>query len=202
MSFQNRTVVLFICFFLFFSYGLVFSAIYTYVDENGVIHFTNVKPIMKPYKVLIPEREYGSKKEKIRDGKKYEPIIHFYSKKYDVDPHLIKAVILAESNFNPYAVSRKGALGLMQLMPETARMLNLKNVFDPEENIRGGTLYLRMLKDYFNDNLDLVLAAYNAGPKRVIESGRNVPKIEETIQYIKKVKRHYFSLKSVNEIER
>lgn len=175
------------------------AAIYSFVDEHGVIHFTNIKPRGREYTVLIPEREVSDSESRVFYKRDYDTLIENYGRKYNIDPKLIKAVIIAESNFNPYAVSRRGAMGLMQLLPETARMLNVRNIFDPEENIRAGVQYLRMLKDHFRGNLDLVLAAYNAGPRRVYESKMNVPQISETLEYVRKVKELYRRLKSLNE---
>lgn len=184
---------------LFFVAFLSEAAIYSFVDEDGVIHFTNIKPRGREYVVLIPESEVKSDESRLSYKRDYDKLIENYGRKYNVDPKLIKAVIIAESNFNPYAVSRRGAMGLMQLLPETARMLNVRNIFDPEENIRAGVQYLRMLKDHFRGNLDLVLAAYNAGPKRVYENRMNVPQISETIEYVRKVKELYTRLKGLND---
>ena len=196
---KEKAMIAFLIFFAIFL-EVAECAIYTFVDEEGVVHFTNVKPKNREFRVLIPDSNFHRKGSYgLRSNESYDPIIHFYSQKYKVDPLLVKAVIMAESNFDPYAISRRGAMGLMQLMPDTARMLNLKDVFDPEENIRGGTLYLRILKDYFNEDLDLVLAAYNAGPKRVLESRKNIPPVEETIQYVKRVKYFYRKLKSLRD---
>lgn len=176
------------------------AAIYSFVDENGVIHFTNIKPRGREFTVLIPEDEERRAESRVQILRRdYDPIIEAYGKKYNVDPKLIKAVILAESNFNPYAVSRRGAMGLMQLLPETARMLKVKDIFDPEENIRAGVQYLRILKDHFRGDLDLVLAAYNAGPKRVYDSRMSIPQISETIEYVRRVKDIYRRLKNINE---
>ena len=102
--------------------------------------------------------------------------------------------MLAESNGNPTAVSQKGAQGLMQIMPDTAVELQLRNPFDPEENIRAGARYLKVLQELFRGNLELTLAAYNAGPQRVIEN-MAVPPISETVSYVKRVKLYYNKLK-------
>jgi Transglycosylase SLT domain len=110
--------------------------------------------------------------------------------RYGVEAELINSVIAVESNFDPKAVSRKNARGLMQLLPETAARLGVKNIFDPEENIDAGTRYLRELLQRYKNDLPLALAAYNAGSERVEQYGR-VPPYAETISYVRRVKRHY-----------
>src|SRR5208337_927762 len=112
------------------------------------------------------------------------------AKQHNIDPQLVNAVIRVESNWNPYAVSRKGALGLMQLMPSTAALLGVANPFDPIENIDGGVRYLKHMIEQFNGNLTLALAAYNAGPKLVEKKGM-VPSIPETVAYVKRVMEYY-----------
>ena len=115
--------------------------------------------------------------------------IVFYAKRYRLDPALLRAVIKAESDFRQHAVSRKGAIGLMQLTPDTAATLRVVNVHDAIENIRGGAKQLRHLLNIYEGNLRLALAAYNAGVHRV--KGRRVPEIRETRAYVKKVLRYY-----------
>jgi soluble lytic murein transglycosylase-like protein len=109
----------------------------------------------------------------------------------NVDPALIRAVISVESGYNPSARSNKGALGLMQLMPQTAERYGVKDRLDPEQNIKGGARYLRHLKAMFGNDLQLVLAAYNAGEEAVIRYGRRIPPYRETVDYVPKVLGHY-----------
>jgi soluble lytic murein transglycosylase len=156
--------------------------IYKYTDQKGVTHFTNT-PEGKGYTKVITEYKAPSER-------KYDRIIDQTSLKYNIEPAVIKAVITAESDWNPAAVSHKGAIGLMQLMPGTARDMQVSNPYDPEENIEGGTKYLRWLLNRFNGNLDLALAAYNAGPSKVERSG-GIPSIRETSKYVKNVTRIY-----------
>ena len=157
--------------------------IYKYVDETGVICYTDAPFGKKTEKVLA---------EKNRIAVPFVPntdYSHYVSKaarKYEIEPELIHAVIRTESNGNHRAVSKKGAVGLMQLMPSTANDMNVGNPFNPEENIEGGTRYLRYLLEKFDGNLTLALAAYNSGPKTVERYG-SVPPITETRQYVSKV---------------
>jgi len=116
----------------------------------------------------------------------YHPIIIEASKRYQVDPSLIKAIILAESGYNPKAVSKRGAKGLMQLMPGTAEALGVEDSFNPEHNINGGVKYLKQLVTQFDGDVKLALAAYNAGSKKV-RKYRGIPPFKATRYYIKKV---------------
>ena len=125
----------------------------------------------------------------------YRELVEAAAARYSVDADLITSVIAVESNFDPKAVSRKNARGLMQLLPQTAARLGVQNVNDPQQNIDAGTRYLRELLQKYNNNLVLALAAYNAGPERVQQYGR-VPPFAETISYVKRVKRGYEKSKS------
>jgi soluble lytic murein transglycosylase-like protein len=186
-----------IFFCLFFLTSPSSAGIYRYVDERGVIHFTNC-PRDPKFKLYIREskedvgNENNSFISYIKDSKEYDLLISEFSKKYQVDFALIKAMIRAESAFNPFAVSRKGAKGLMQLMPETALRMNVSNIFNPRENIEGGVRYFKYLLSLFNDDLRLSLAAYNAG-ENVVGELRSIPPYRETVDYVKKVLTYYQS---------
>jgi soluble lytic murein transglycosylase-like protein len=145
------------------------------------------------YKIVTTPGKQG--KEVYISKSKYENEIQSTSKKYGVDPDLVKAVIKVESNFNPSAISSKNAMGIMQLVPATAKDYEVANPFDPKDNIDGGVRVLRDLMDYFNNNLKLALAAYNAGRGAVIKYGFKIPPYIETINYVEKVLGHYNLLK-------
>ncbi len=138
----------------------------------------------------IDRPEFQNKKIRLIKPKAYRHIIFTKSKKYEIEPSLVYAVIRVESNWDTMALSRSGAKGLMQLMPSTAKELNVKNPFDPEENIDGGIRYLKYLLDKFNGDITLALAAYNAGPNKV-RKFRGVPPIKETRRYVKRVLSFY-----------
>ncbi|HEY3276475.1 MAG TPA: lytic transglycosylase domain-containing protein [Syntrophorhabdaceae bacterium] len=180
-----------------------YSAVYGYVDEHGVYHFTNITPIGRKFHTVTGEKNRSMTTPGFRaaniNNNSYDHLIRRHSESHGIDPSLVKAVVRAESNFNPNAVSQKGARGLMQLMPDTAKLMRVEDPFDPDDNIKGGTRYLRYLDDTFQGNLELMLAAYNAGPTRVIENRMTVPPIEETRNFIKRVKYFYQKLKNPNE---
>lgn len=125
----------------------------------------------------------------------YHELVSAAASRYGVDAELISSVMEVESHFNPKAVSAKNARGLMQLLPETAARLGVKDIFDPKENIEGGTRYLKELLQLYNNDLTLTLAAYNAGPDKVQKYG-NVPPYRETVSYVNQVKRKYQKNKS------
>lgn len=170
-----------------------FADIYQCEDlTTGEIFFTNLKNVFpdKHCRIYIKERpkKLVSKKPfyeyKIND-KWFEEV----GKNFSLDPALLKAIAKVESSFNPKAISPKGALGLMQLMPETAELVGVENPFDPLENLKGGALYLKKLLEEFGD-LELALAAYNAGPEKVRTYG-GIPPYPETQAYVKDVLYYY-----------
>lgn len=185
--------------YAFIAFGFIISFfsssyadIYKYVDENGVICYTDtpmnnkVDLIMKEKKEITFQNKTKTTKKVSQENTHYHTLVHEKATKYNIDPLIVKAVIKAESNWNEWAVSRRGAMGLMQLMPATAREMNIGNPFDPEENIEGGVKYLRYLLERFNGDLTLALAAYNAGPNSVEKFGI-IPPIPETREYVRKV---------------
>ncbi len=159
--------------------------IYKFRDKNGVWHFTNIRSDPR-YRLYI--RTGGIKGKQYI--KKYKPIIQKAAEQFDVDPHLIKAIIKAESYFDPNAISKSGAQGLMQLMPSTADDMRVNNPFDPEENILGGTRYLSLLLKRFKQDKRLAIAAYNVGPK-IVEKHNSVPLIPQTRRFVERVMKYY-----------
>lgn len=178
----------------------VHARIYTFIDEAGTIHFSNVPTDVRyrPASIekLREQRKLGFNQND-NDSPTVDDILYQYERyiraaahRYEVDPLLVKAIIKTESDFNPYAVSRVGAQGLMQLMPDTAKDMEVNDPFDPKQNINGGTKYFRKLLGLFKGDVKLALAAYNAGPTRIRQTGE-IPNITETFQYVKKVLSHY-----------
>jgi soluble lytic murein transglycosylase len=162
----------------------VWADIYVYRDARGIMHFTNVptKPVYRPFQLLQPYlRSLGG-----RESAAFDQLIRESCERYGVEFALVKAVIKAESAFDPLALSRAGARGLMQLMPDTAALHQVTHVHDPRDNIDGGVRHLRLLLDRFRGNLTLTLAAYNAGPETVARYN-GVPPYEETQEYVQRV---------------
>jgi soluble lytic murein transglycosylase-like protein len=165
--------------------------IYRYVDEDDIVHFTDA-PTDKRFKIFMRDLK---KDRALRTKLKYassvnpaefEQLIKTCSVKYGVNPCLVKAVIHAESGYNPNAVSSKGASGLMQLMPETAKSLKVADRFNPKDNVEGGVKYLRFLLDTFRGDVSLAVAAYNAGLNKVAKYG-GIPPYNETRTYVNRV---------------
>ena len=167
--------------------------IYAFKDASGVIHFTNVPSdpryagmVRAPYRVSTPKPVKTSYRPPLNPDR-YAPLVEKVAREHSVDRALLQAMIATESGFDPYAVSPKGAVGLMQLMPETARRYGVRNRYDPAENIQGGAKYLRDLMQKFNNDLSLTLAAYNAGEDAIIQYGNRIPPYRETLQYVPRV---------------
>jgi soluble lytic murein transglycosylase-like protein len=179
--------------------GLARADIFAFTDPNGITHFSNV-PSDPRYKLLISAPSETAARGKPIDwlarSAKYDEAIAGAAKANTIQAALVRAVILVESGFNPRAVSKKGAVGLMQLQPATARRYGVKDIYDPEQNIRAGTHYLSDLLIRFDSNLELALAAYNAGEEAVERYGRRIPPYAETLSYVPNVMRVYQRLLS------
>lgn len=166
--------------------------IYKFIDENGVVHFTNV-PTDPSYQYSLFIKDFSIKKParvSAYSPDTYDEMITEASIKHGVSFPLLKAVIKVESDFNPRAVSRAGALGLMQIMPENAKAFRMRDPFDPRENILTGTQYFRELLERFKGKLHLALAAYNAGPT-VVDRYNSIPPIKETEDYVERVLKYF-----------
>ena len=169
--------------------------IFKYVDQYGRVHLTD-RPIHDGYRQLVKTWK-GWEESKIdfnsvhRNRKKYAPTIARAAKVHRLPPALLHAVITAESAYDPEAVSHAGAVGLMQLMPGTAKRYGVRNRRDPNANVVGGTRYLRDLLNMFDNNVVLALAAYNAGENAVINHGHRIPPYKETQTYVRRVLKYY-----------
>ena len=170
------------------------AQIYVYEDENGVVHFSDTRhhdgfhrhePAMRRGSLALVAPSAGS-----GGANRFDPLILRASREYRMSPGLVKAVIHVESKFDPRAISRRGARGLMQLMPATAGELGVHDPFNPWQNIDGGTRYLQQMVERFDGDLRLGLAAYHAGPSRVVQYG-GIPPYRTTRQYVDRVLKLY-----------
>src|ERR1700678_4301118 len=172
------------------------SQIYTYVDAQGLRHYTDV-PDNNRYRLLVlsPQDRTASgdryDMQLLAKATQYDSIIEHAAFAAAVEPNLLRAVIVVESGFNSRAVSKRGAVGLMQLMPATASRFGVSNPYDPRENVHAGARYLKFLIDRFGQNIRLALAAYNAGEEAVDRNGGQIPPFSETMAYVPKVLKIY-----------
>ena len=167
-----------------------FADFYRYTDENGVVHITNSP---RPgYSWVMGETKSAPVRTAVKKvpRDKLDELIYISAARHGVDPALVRAVVKAESDYDAGAVSAVGARGLMQLMPETARLMGVDDIHDPEQNIDGGTRYLTRLLDRFDWEVALALAAYNAGEGAVRRHG-GVPPYSETQDFVEKVLGYY-----------
>jgi soluble lytic murein transglycosylase-like protein len=174
------------------------SELYSFCDSDGVCHFTNVPsdrnfrrigtfgPKPTAEKLRLARRQAREPGKRLRSYEEYETHVRAAAAKYTLPVELLRAVMHAESNYDPEARSHAGAQGLMQLMPATAREMSVADVWDPKQNIEGGARYLRILANLYDGDVVKTLAAYNAGPEAV-RRARGVPNIPETQQYVRKV---------------
>jgi hypothetical protein len=189
--------------------GLASADIYSYVDENGVMHFTN-KPTDGKYKLYVKSAEHGERKgprgaafmpgDRSPDRfTRYDTWIRQAATLYQIPEELVRAVIKVESDYDPRAVSPVGATGLMQLMPETAMRMQVRDIQDPRENIFGGVRFLRVLANAFNGDLALTIAGYNAGEAAVVKYS-GIPPYEETQGYVTRVIQYYGRYRSMSDV--
>lgn len=172
--------------------------VYTYVGSDNVVVLTNSRPQNQKSEVLVAERAPAVRASGGQAGpalprSRYDGIIDSAARAFGLDGALLHAVIAVESGYNVLARSPRGASGLMQLMPDTARDFGTADVFDPAQNVNGGARYLRYLLDKYDNQLDIVLAAYNAGEKALLKYGRKIPPFKETLRYVEQVQSRYRS---------
>ena len=168
------------------------AQIYSWQDANGNLVLSDKKPLsgvsqIKSFSVPKANSIRATRFASTDRGRLYDDVIAEHARRNNVRAELVRAVVQVESAFNPRAISRVGAMGLMQLMPATAREFGVLNAFDPVENIRGGVAYLRQLLDRYSNNEELALAAYNAGPGAVDKHNQSVPPYRETKNYVKQI---------------
>lgn len=183
--------------------------IFQLTDANGVVHYTNVQPHgtgwRRVYRSDEPSREAATGRVQARklDPERlraFDAHIREAARLYQLPEAFIRAIVMVESNFSPDAVSVDGAVGLMQLMPNTAQSMGVLDAFDPRQNVLGGTRYLRLLANRFNGDLVLTVAAYNAG-EGAIKRYKGVPPFQETRRYVKRVLHHYYAFRNAASSE-
>jgi soluble lytic murein transglycosylase-like protein len=190
--------------------GLAAADIYSYVDENGVMHFTNKPGGDSKYKIYLKSAERSDKKssrvasfmpsdKSVDRFMRYDTWIRQAATLYQIPEELVRAIMKVESDYDPRATSPVGASGLMQLMPETALRMQVRDIHDPRENIFGGVRFLRVLANAFNGDLALTIAGYNAGEGAVLKYG-GIPPYEETQNYVTKVLQYYGRYRSMNDV--
>jgi soluble lytic murein transglycosylase-like protein len=178
--------------------------IFAFTDARGIVHYSNV-PADDRFQLVLaapPAAQAMALPDSrpLQRSAVYSRIIDGAATANRLEPALVTAVILAESGGDPRAVSKRGARGLMQLMPATARQYGVSNVFDPEQNIRGGSRYLRDLAERYQNDLELMLAAYNAGPEAVDRQGGRIPPFRETLEYVPRVLQIYHQLLELTRV--
>jgi soluble lytic murein transglycosylase-like protein len=171
--------------------------IYAYTDDKGVKHFTNIPGLDRRYKLVRKEGAVAPRAATYAympseaEINRYKSIVSVAARTHGVDDALVHAVISAESSYNPRAISKAGAQGIMQLMPATAQRYGVRDSMDPVDNIHGGVKYLKDLLALFNGNTELAVAGYNAGENAVIKYGHKIPPYAETVNYVPKVMDFY-----------
>jgi soluble lytic murein transglycosylase-like protein len=181
--------------------------IYQYTDAEGVIHFSNSRPAKAGARLYIktpPARTFTGTPQPPQDHdiarfNRYDEWIRQAAGLYQIPEQLVRAVIKVESDYDPRAISVSGARGLMQLMPDTADRLQVRDIHDPRENIFGGVRFLRILANSFNGDLELTIAAYNAGEDAVMRAG-GIPQIQQTRDYVVKVTRYYRRYRTIPDV--
>jgi len=179
--------------------GRVWGSIFSFTDEHGVVHYSNV-PVDSRYEIFLVTAEANPTRPPLplatllHRAEKFANLIDAAARSNRVEPSLVRAVMVAESGCDPNAISKRGARGLMQLMPAMARQYGVRNVLDPEQNIQAGTHYLRDLLDHYQNDLERVLAAYNAGPAAVDQHPGAIRPFRETLAYVPRVLRIYQEL--------